>query len=256
MTYAGVLKRALLASLVVGVLAGAYMLVAVEPVIDRAIALEEQLATGEPADDGHDHHHEPLYSRGEQKGGGFGAMVLYALALGLVFGTVFAWRRHGLPGATDFVRAVWLAVVGFAMFGLLPAVKYPATPPGVGDPDTVGERTLQYVGLIALALVATIALARLSKFLRSRVDDPTRVVAVASIAVVAFALAYLLLPDSPDEIAAAIPAELVWDFRLRSLGGLAITWLGFGLLFGWFLSRPPAAGDDLVARPRSVRATS
>lgn len=255
MTYAGVLKRALLASLIVGLLAGAYMLVAVEPVIDRAIALEEQLSTHVPADDGHDHHHEPLYTRGEQKGGGVGAMVLYALALGLVIGTVFAWRRHVLPGATDFVRAVWLAVVGFAVFGLLPAVKYPASPPGVGDPDTVGERTLQYVGLIALALVATIALARLSKLLRSQVDDPTRVVAVASIAVVAFALAYLLLPDSPDEIAAAIPAELVWDFRLRSLGGLAITWLGFGLLFGWFLSRPTVAGDRRQ-RPRHATSTA
>ncbi len=255
MTYAGVLKRALLASLIVGLLAGAYMLVAVEPVIDRAIALEEQLSAEGPAGDGHAHHHEPLYTRGEQKGGGVGAMVLYALALGLVFATVFAWRRHVLPGSNDFTRAVWLAAIGFAVFGLAPAIKYPASPPGVGDPNTVGERTVQYVGLIVVAIVTAIALARISKLLRSRLDDPTRVVVVASIAVVTLALAYLLLPDSPDEIGPAIPAELVWNFRLRSLGGLAITWLGFGLLFGWLLSRPPAAGDGEVAPPRSVGAT-
>lgn len=239
MTYTDVVKRALIAGLIMSVVTGVYMLTVVEPVVDQAIALEEEMSAAEPAEAATEegHHDEPLYTRSQQKGGGVGAMVLYALALGLVFGTVFAWRRHLLPGADDFGRAVWLALMGFAAFGLAPAIKYPANPPAVGDPDTVGERTLQYVSLIVISLVLIVALSHLSKVLRARFDDPTRIVTVAAAAVVLFGVAFIALPGTPDSIDPAVPARLVWDFRLRSAGGLALMWIGFGLVFGWFLTR-------------------
>ncbi len=247
MTFTEVLKRALLAGLIMGAVMGAYMLTVVEPVVDRAIALEEAMsAAGEPAGES-GHHDEPLYSRGEQKGGGAGAMVLYALAVGLVFGTVFAWRRHVLPGADDFARAVWLASIGFAVFALVPAIKYPANPPAVGDPDTVGERTLQYVSAVVIAIVLVIALTHLSKVLRARLDDPSRIIVVGVATIVSFGLTFIVLPGTPDAIDPAVPARLVWDFRLRSVGGLALMWIGFGSVFGWLLTRASVtAGDDTV----------
>jgi len=247
MTYTWILKRALIAGLMIGVLSGAYMFTVVEPVVDRAIALEEAMSAiaevDQPAEDA-GHHDEPLYTRDEQKGGGALAMVMFALALALVFGTLFSARRHVLPGATDFHRAVWLSLVGFAAFALMPSIKYPANPPAVGDPDTVGERSAQYVAIIVISVVLVIALSRLSLVLRSRLDDPTRVVAVAAATVVAFGLVLVLMPTSPDVIDPAVPAALVWDFRLRSLGGLALLWIGFGLGFGWLLTRTPAAVDQ------------
>ncbi len=256
LTYADVLKRALLAGLIMGVLAGAYMLTVVEPVVDRAIALEEEMSAAEPAEGDGGHHEEPLYTRGEQKGGGAGAMVLYALAVGLVFGTVFAWRRHVLPGRDDFARAVWLASIGFAVFGLIPAIKYPANPPAVGDPDTVGERTLQYVSLIVIAIVLVIALTHLSKVLRARLDDPSRIIVVAIATFVVFGLAFIVLPGTPDAIDPAVPARLVWDFRLRSVGGLALLWIGFGLMFGWLLTRPSVTEGDDTAEDRPLVASN
>lgn len=248
MTYPSVLARALAAALVAGLLAGGYLLTVVEPVIDRAIALEEQMSAagpaeaGDAADDGH--HDEPLYTRDEQRAGGSLAMVLFALVIGLVAGTLFAWRRHVLPGSTDFERAVWLALAGFTAFALMPAIKYPANPPAVGDPDTVGERTVQYLALVAISVALVVGLARLSKVLRTRLDDVPRLAAVAAAALVAFGLLLALMPASPDQIDPAVPAALVWDFRLRSLGGLALVWTGFGLLFGLLLTR---------SRPAAVR---
>jgi predicted cobalt transporter CbtA len=251
MTYVDVLKRALWAGLIVGIVMGAYMITVVEPVVDRAIALEEQMSAAEPAVEENGHHEEPLYTRDEQKGGGIGAGLLYSLAIALVFGTVFAWRRHVLPGTNDFTRAVWLAAVGFAVFGLIPAMKYPANPPAVGNPDTVGERTWQYVGLIALSLLLVVGLTHLSKRLRERLDDPSRIIVVAAATVVAFGLAFIVLPGTPDSIDQAVPAALVWDFRLRSVGGLALIWIGFGLAFGWFLTRPSVIdrNDAVEGRP-------
>lgn len=254
MTYASVLKRALVAALVIGVVAGGYLLTVVEPVVDRAITLEEQMAGGAPAEAGH--HEEPLYTRGEQKGGGSLAIVLFTVVVGLSVGTLFAWRRHVLPGRTDFHRAVWLASMGFVAFALVPAIKYPANPPAVGDPDTVGDRTLQYLSLIAIALVLIVALSRLSLVLRSRLDEIARIVTVAVVAVVAFGALVAVMPDSPDQIDPAVPAALVWEFRLRSFGGLALVWLGFGLLFGLLLTRRPAIADQPheARRPVAARA--
>lgn len=257
MTYTWILKRALMAGLLIGVLSGAYMFTVVEPVVDEAIALEEEMSAAvdadPPAAEADGHHEDPLYTRAEQQGGGVLAMMLFALALGLVFGTIYAARRHVLPGSTDFQRAVWLALVGFTAFALMPGIKYPANPPAVGDPDTVGERTAQYVAIVVISVVLVIVLARLSLVLRSKLDDPSRVVAVAATAVAAFGLVLLLMPDTPDAIDPAVPAALVWDFRLRSLGGLALLWIGFGLGFGWLLTRVPDESDhpdgdrDLVA---------
>lgn len=257
MTYVSILKRALLAALIVGVVAGGYLLAVVEPVVDRAIALEESMSAdepAEPADAEHAHDEMPAYTRGEQKGGGSLAMLLFSLALGVCAATLFAWRRHALPGATDFQRSVWLALAGFAAFALVPAVKYPANPPAVGDPDTVGERTLQYVSCIAVSIVLVFALSKLSQALRARLDDVTRIVVVALAAVVVFGVLVAVLPDSPDQIDPAVPAALVWDFRLRSIGGLAIVWIGFGLLFGLLLTRQAATADEPVEAGRLAAA--
>lgn len=244
MTYTSILTRALLSALVVGAITGGYLLTVVEPVLDRAIVVERDIAA--ETDRSHDdtHHDDPLYTRREQKGAGAAAMVLFALALGLTAGTVFAWRRHKLPGATDLHRAVWLAMVGFVAFAFVPAIVYPANPPGVGDPDTVGQRTLQYLGVIAISIALIVVLTKLSGRLRATVAPATRTAVVAVVSVVAFGLLVAVMPSRPVDIDPAVPADLVWDFRLRSIGGLALLWFGFGIAFGWSLSRHPKTDDD------------
>lgn len=240
MTYRTLITRALTAGLVVGVLLAGYTYVVVEPVIDDAIALEEQLAADhDHADEtGHSHDEgEALFTRSEQVGGGLAASVIYAVVLSAAFGTVLAATRHRLPGRSDFVRSVWLAAVAFGCLALVPAVKYPANPPAVGDPETVGQRTVQWLVLVAAALVLAWALTRLSGSLRARFEDPTRVLVVAAATVLAFGAVLSVLPGTPDAIDARVPAALVWDFRIRSLGGLALLWAGLGVGVGWLLAR-------------------
>ena len=136
----------------------------------------------------------------------------------------------------------------------MPWVKYPANPPAVGDADTVGERTVQYLAAVVISLVLVCALTRLSAVLRHRLGDADRVVLVALATVVAFGLLLALLPPSPDEISSDVPVELVWDFRIRSLGGLALYWAGLGFGLGWLLQRLEA-GDPTPA-PEPVAAAA
>jgi predicted cobalt transporter CbtA len=54
----------------------------------------------------------------------------------------------------------------------------------------------------------------------------------------------VVLPGTPDSIAAEVPADLVWDFRIRSLGSLVLLWAGLGLGLGWLLERDGAIVPD------------
>ncbi len=238
LTYGTVIKRALVAGLVAGVLAALYLWVVVEPTVDEAIALEEAAAAAAPdaaADD-----EEPLFTRSEQVGGGMLAGVIFASLLSVVFGTVYASVRHRIAAASDFSRAVLLAAVAFGTTALLPALKYPANPPAVGDPDTVDQRTIQYTLIIVFGILVAVLLAKLSGRLRERCDDPTRIVVLTATAAIVYGAALALFPASPDSIAPSVPARLIWEFRVQSLGGLALVWGALGLGLGWSLDRVTA----------------
>lgn len=251
-TFNSVVLRALIAGAITGILMAAFMFFVVEPTVDEAIALEESLAAAAPVDPA-EPEEEPLFSRDEQTAGGVAANVIYALIVSAVFGIVFARLRHRLPGGDDLARSVWLAAVAFGTVALMPALKYPANPPAVGDPDTVNERTVQWLVLVVVSVAAAVALTRLAGRLRDRLDPATRVVAMAAATVVPYGLILVVLPGTPDGIAPEVPAGLVWDFRLRSLGSLALLWAGLGLGLGWLLHREVPAGEAAAGQRDLVR---
>lgn len=257
MTFGLIVRRALAAGLFAGIALGGYMWLVVEPVVDEAIALEEELAAVGRGSDGlgdtdHEHGDEAMFTRSTQVVGGIAASVIYSVVFGGVFGMVYSAVRHRLPMSTDFGRVVWLSSVAFGALAVIPALKYPANPPAVGDPDTVNERTVQYLILVALSLALVWWVSRLSRQLRARLEDRDRIVIVAVTAVAAFGALVLVLPASPDAIDPAVPASLIWDFRIRSLGGLTLFWASFGLSLGWLLDRvanhEATAGPDVAAR--------
>jgi predicted cobalt transporter CbtA len=59
------------------------------------------------------------------------------------------------------------------------------------------------------------------------------------------------LPSSPDAIPADVGAGLVWQFRLRSLGMLAVLWLTLGLVTGTVLTRA-ARTEKAAARAQRI----
>jgi predicted cobalt transporter CbtA len=221
-----VIIAAVLAGVVAGLLASVVLTFTAEPVIDRAIALEERRHAAEA----HDGPAEPeIVSRPQQKGvGRFAAYGLGGGAYGVIFGIAFlalrragdAWRRALLAGAL---------VAG--AFTVMPFVKYPPNPPAVGDPATISERQWKYLALIFLSLVVLAGAARLSGTLRRRqwLDDE-RLIAVGLAIVVPLGLLCALLPPFSDPI--EVPANLVWRFRIATLGGNLLLWAVLTAIFG------------------------
>jgi hypothetical protein len=229
---------------VIAALATAVTLLALgEPSIRDAIALEEAAAraSGEVGED-------PMFSRTVQVVGGSIGVAIYGLLAGTIFGIVFAAARHHLGRGTDWARAMRLAGLGFLAVYLVPFLKYPANPPAVGDPDTVNERTIAYLGMMALAIIATALAVGIGSRLRAK-GWPQHLWAPAAVGVwlVAIGTAYLVLPANPDEI--AVGAKLIWRFRLASLAGQGAFWAALGCTFGW-LSLLHAGHKVFATSPR------
>lgn len=234
--------RALLVrGLLVGLLAGfATFLVAHqvgEPHVETAIALEEAGAAAEPehtdedATAGHTHEEDgTTVTRHDQRTWGLltGTLVV-GTALGGVIALLAAAAVGRLGRMTPGQSTATVALVGFVSFALVPFLKYPATPPAVGNGETIGDRTSWYFAFLLVSL----AFAALSTLLAVRVSENSGayagVLAGVGLYVIAMIVTGQLMP-TVNEIG-DFPADVLWYFRRASLITMATLWavIGIGL---------------------------
>ncbi|MFK4102166.1 CbtA family protein [Streptomyces sp. NPDC019531] len=247
-TVRNLLVRGMLAGLGAGVLAliAAYFLG--EPSVDSAIGFEEAHA---PA---HEHEVE-LVSRSLQSTAGLATGVLiYGVAFGGIAALAFCFALGRVGRFSPRATALLLSGTALLAVYVVPFLKYPASPPSVGDPDTIGKRTTLYFLMMVLSVLLAVAATILGKRLAPRLGTWwATVVAVAAFAAV-IGLAYQFLPVV-NEVPADFPATLLWRFRLSALAIQAVLWGGFGLAFGELAERllhpKPAtvsAGTAVAAR--------
>jgi hypothetical protein len=131
-----------------------------------------------------------------------------------------------------------LAFLGYWSVGLLPFLKYPANPPGVGDPETIGYRQTLYLGILALSVTGAALSMGLGRYF-GQLKSWRSGSLLPSLALLAMlsGLLYLVMPSNPDEV--GMPADVVGNFRALSLVGLTLFWTVLGVLFGKLLSNPP-----------------
>ena len=206
------------------------------PTLDAAIALE---GPGDGAG--------PV-SRETQKMLGMPLGFLFA---GLALGLLFAVAYRVLPSrAEPWRRSLGLAAGGFAALALIPQLRYPANPPGVGDPETIADRTSGYLLAVMLGVIVVSGSYAALRASRARgVSAPVRHSAVTAVAVVAVGIGFALLPDNMDAVNA--PAALVWEFRIRSIGLQALLYASLGAFFALLTLRTPATAvaDDRAGLP-------
>jgi predicted cobalt transporter CbtA len=264
------LVRGMLVGIVAGLLSFAFLKVYGEPQVERAIAFETQQdeakEAARKAESHHDHasaahdhglaahdhgaeahvhaadHDEPeLVSRPVQAGLGlFVAVLVYNAAFGGLFGLAFAFAYGRTASAlTPQALAAVLAVTGFVAIYLVPNLKYPANPPAVGEPDTIGVRTALYFVMIAISLAAMIVSLAVKRRLVPRFGEWSANLLVAACYVVLVAIAGFFLP-SVNEVPEQFPAVVLWNFRIASIGAQLIMWATLGLLFGALSQRAAA----------------
>ncbi|GHG87831.1 CbtA family protein [Streptomyces lanatus] len=241
------LVRGMLAGLGAGVLALVVAYVLGEPSVDKAIGFEEAHA---PA-----HGHEvELVSRSLQSTAGLATGVLiYGVSFGGIAALAYCFALGRVGRFTPRATALLLSGCALLAVYVVPFLKYPANPPAVGDPDTIGKRTTLYFLMMVLSVLIAVAATILGKRLAPQLGTwYATVVAVAAFALV-IGLAFAFLP-AVNEVPSDFPATVLWRFRLSALAMQVTLWAGFGLLFGELAERlldpkPAAAPTSAVTAP-------
>ena len=210
-----------------GIIHGFVNLAMVEPFLDSAIGIENQklFATGE-AQDTPEFWEEFNTYRIWQKQGEVLAGGILGLSMGALFGLVFAYSRHALPGQNHIKKALVLAGIMWFTIFFIPFLKYPANPPTVGDPGTIVLRTSLYVGFVALSGLGALGFSRIYK----KIENPSRKFIIPFSYAIYISVIFVIMPENPDEIIA--PSDLLYGFRFVSAITVTMFWILDAVILG------------------------
>ena len=221
------LVRGMLVGLLAGILALGFAKIFGEPQVDRAIAFEEGMAHM------HGDAEEPeLVSREVQSTFGLlTGVVAYSVSLGGIFALVFAYSLGRIGKVGPRGLSALLALAAFVVLILVPEIKYPANPPSVGNPDTIGLRTQVFFMMLLVSVVAAVIAVNAARKVIATSGVWAGAIAGVALYLVIMAVAGALFPTI-NEVPANFSADVLWKFRTSSLGIQLVLWTTVGLVFG------------------------
>ena len=173
-----------------------------------------------------------LVSRATQAGIGLlTGVAVYSAAFGGLFALVFGFVYGRVSHLGARSTAAVLAVTGFIAIYVVPNLKYPANPPAVGLPETIGSRTALFLAMIAISIAAMILAAAIRQKLAAQYGGWNATLIGGAVFLVVVAIAQLLLP-SLNEVPDGFPAVVLWNFRIASAGIQIVLWTTLALVFG------------------------
>jgi Probable cobalt transporter subunit (CbtA) len=244
-----VIWRGLLAGASAGVLAFVFARIFLEPVIGRAIDYEGGRGEAESAIAGVHEHEMEVFTRGVQANIGMGFGVLaFSVAMGALFSVAFIVAYSRFATASVRGHSLAMAAVAFVVVYFVPFLKYPANPPSIGDPDTIGKRTALYLLMIVLSLAFAVAATWLGRRLLPKLGAWGTTLSAIGAYIVAMAVVMLVLPplsevpqpllnDQGVIVYPGFSADDLFHFRLYAVGTQVIVWATIGLVFGALVSR-------------------
>jgi len=144
--------------------------------------------------------------------------------------------------------SVLLAAGAFGAVYVVPFVKYPPNPPAVGQADTIRARTGWYLVMVLASVVLAIAAVWLARRLAARFGAWNGRLLATATYLVAIAAVMALLPavdETPGPLRDAsgvivyqgFPADVLYEFRLLSLGTQLVLWATIGVVFATLAGR-------------------
>ena len=242
MTMRDLLVRGMVAGLIASVLAFGFASLIGEPPIEAAIALEG--AAGEA----HTHDTTPaaaapveaepeVVTRGVQRTIGLATgIAMLGTAFGGVFAIAFAFIAGRVGAFSARATALAIALTAWGVIYLVPYLKYPPNPPAVGDGETIQYRTAMYLVMLAISVFAALAALALGRRMAAQSGAWNASLVAGGLFLTVVTVGYLLLPVI-NEVPETFPADLLWSFRIASLGTQLVLWIAIGLVFGALTER-------------------
>ena len=215
---------ALISGAIAGTILGLVNLALVEPYLDRAIGIEVQNAVSAGEEVNPEEH---VSYRFWQKGGEVAAGTILGMAFGSLLGIVFVFGRKIIPGS-NISKALILSGIIWLVIFIIPAIKYPANPPTVGDPDTINYRQYLVISFILISGFTALGLSLL--YTKMKTKSSVKFLTISIIYTIIMINAFIFVPPNPDEITA--PMDLVNGFRIMSMLTMTVFWVILGITFG------------------------
>jgi hypothetical protein len=201
-------------------------------------------------------------------------VVFFGIAMGALFAVAYAICL----GRVGRIRARTLALLvaggGFLSLYLVPFLKYPANPPAVGNGDTIQQRSSFYLIMVVSSVLFLVLTVWLGRRLQPRFGTWTATLIAGAVFIVASGIVMLALPSfgelaanrslhqatetpppltdgSANIVYPGFPADLLYSFRLYSVGAQLLMWAAIGLVFAPLAERllkpSPAARAAVTA---------
>lgn len=215
---------ALISGAIAGTVFGLINLVLVEPYLDKAIGIEVQNSINAYEEVNLEEH---VSYRFWQKGGQVAAGTILGMTFGSLLGIVFVFGKKIISGS-NIKKALVLSGVIWLVIFIIPAIKYPANPPTVGDPDTIYYRQFLFISFILISGFTALGLSIIYTKIKSKVS--IKFLTVSIIYTIVMIGVFIVTPPNPDMITA--PTDLVNGFRIMSMLTMTIFWIILGLTFG------------------------
>jgi hypothetical protein len=250
-----IIWRGILAGALAGVLGFIWSKIFIEPIVGRSIDFEDGTAAAHEAMEtasGHGHAHEEggeLFTRTVQSNIGMGlGVLLFSVALGALFAVVFCVAYSRISNVSARKLAVLTAGAMLIALWVVPALKYPPNPPATSLDETIKQRALLYLLMVALSALLMVASVYLAFQLTPKLGTWNATLAAGGAYIVAVAIVMLILPtinetpgpmvnDAGTIVFPGFPAVDLYEFRLYALGTQVIVWTTIGLLGAAMLSR-------------------
>jgi hypothetical protein len=264
--------RGVLAGVAGGLVAFVFARIFAEPVINAAINYQTgrdaavralNKAAGLPPPEAA----PDVFSRTIQANVGLGVgMIAMGAALGALFAVAYAVCLGRVGRLRPRSLAVLVAGGGFIGSYLVPFIKYPANPPGIGNPDTIKQRAGLYLLMVICSVVFLVLAVWLGQWLKPRLGNWNASLVAGAAFIAAISVVMVILPqlgELPANVAAyghratetplplvssgriaypGFPADVLFSFRLYSVAAQLLLWATIGLVFAPLadrLLRPP-----------------
>lgn len=222
LNFLSILKAGIVTGIVSGTALGGLLLLFLTPIILEAETYEVQVP---------DSH--PLIPRNIVHFWTFAGAIMLGILYSIIFTFVYTIVQDRIPVKNTQFKGLILALNGFLVAVLIPSLYLPPNPPGIETSLPVMTRQSIFFAIIIAGILASIVFwtiySRLSLEYNPMLGLSTGAFAFAAVIITAF----LLVPSNSN--IPSIPSDLLWKYRVESLGAMFAFWAIMGVLVNGML---------------------
>lgn len=213
--FLSILKAGIFTGVIAGTALGGLLLLFLTPLLMEAETYEVQIP---------DSH--PLISRSVVHFWTFAGAIMLGILYSVIFTFVYTMVQHRIPVKNAQFKGLILALNSFLVAVFIPSLYLPPNPPGIETSLPVMTRQSIFFAIIIAGILASIAFWTIYSRLSLKYN-PMFGLSIGALAFVAIIITAFLLVPSNSNIP-SIPSDLLWKYRIESLGAMFAFWAIMG----------------------------